>query len=100
VIQEFAHVRSKRHGGLDAASLARDYAELLSPLMVVDAEHLDRGLSLFETVAGLGAFDAVLAAAALDSRAEHLVSADRAFAQVPELAHVLPDAAGAAQLLG
>lgn len=48
----------------------------------------------------LGAFDAVLCAVALESGADAPVSADRAFAAVPGLHHVVPDADGVAQLLG
>jgi len=100
VIQEFMHVRARRHGRAGAATLARDYAELLSPLLVVDRPQLDRGLLLFEAVTDLGAFDAVLAAAALAAAATHLVSADRAFGDVDGLDHVQPDAAGIATLIG
>jgi hypothetical protein len=42
-----------------------------------------------ERLPDLGAFDAVLAAAALESRATALVSADRAFASVPRLRFVV-----------
>lgn len=99
VIQELAHVRARRRGAADGAALARDYAELLAPLLLLDAGHLSRGLELFERLDGLGAFDAVLAAAALDVDATHLVSADRAFAQVEGLAHVFPDPAGVAAVV-
>lgn len=100
VIQELAHVRARRRDRADAAALARDYAELLSPLLVVGREQLDRGLILFESTPGLGAFDAVLAAAAIEADAGALVSADRAFASVGDLRHVFPDADGIATLLG
>lgn len=100
VIQEFAHVRAKRRGVADATALARDYAELLAPLLVIDSEQLQRGLSLFEATPGLGAFDAVLAAAALENRARHLVSADRAFERVTEMSYVFPDATGVSQAVG
>lgn len=99
VIQEFAHVRARRRGRADAAALGRDYAELLSPLLTITAAHLKSGLSLFEQLAGVGAFDAVLAAAASDVGANALVSADRAFGEVPGLAHVVPDAPGIGALL-
>ncbi|MEO7196944.1 MAG: type II toxin-antitoxin system VapC family toxin [Solirubrobacterales bacterium] len=99
VIQEFAHVRARRRDAKDAAALARDYAELLSPLLVIGREQLDQGLSLFETVSELGSFDAVLAAAALDADAAAVVSADRGFAAVGGLDHVFPDARGVAALL-
>lgn len=98
-IQELVHVRARRRDRADAAALGRDYAELLSPLLVVEREHLQQGLGLFERVDGLGAFDAVLAATAIDIGATALVSADAGFADVPGLPHTLPDAAGVATLL-
>ncbi len=100
VIQEFTHVRARRYDRAGAATLARDYAELLSPLLLVDRPQLDRGLVLFEAVTVLGAFDAVLAAAALAAAATHLVSADHAFGDVKGLHPVEPDAAGIATLIG
>ena len=100
VIAEFVHVRARRRDRADAAALGRDYAELLSSLLVVTDEHLKRGLELYETLPQLGAFDAVLAAAAGASGAVALVSADTAFADVPGICHVVPDAAGVAHLLG
>ena len=72
VLQEFAHVRARRRSREDAAA---------------------RGMNEFRQHEALGAFDAVLAAAAL--RREHitaLVSADRAFASVPLLRHLDPAA--------
>ena len=100
VIQEFMHVRARRRNRADAAALARDYAELLSPLLLVDRPQLHRGLVLFEAVTNLGAFDSVLAAATLSAAATHLVSADRAFSEVEGLDTVEPDAAGIATLVG
>jgi predicted nucleic acid-binding protein len=90
VVQEFAHIRARRHGRVDAARLARRYAELLSPLLVVEAGHLERGLRLFEEHHELGAFDAVLAATALAHDASALVSADADFGVVRGLHHVAP----------
>jgi len=98
-IQEFVHVRARRRQRSEAAALGRDYAELLSPLLTIGHEQLQRGLVLFEKVEPLGAFDAVLAAAAIDSRATALVSADADFAAVPGFPHIVPDAAGIATLL-
>lgn len=98
-IQEFVHVRARRRGRADAAALGSDYADLLSPLLAVNDEHLRHGLSLFERSEQLGAFDAVLAAAALSASAEALVSADTAFAAVAALPHVIPDVDGVAALL-
>ncbi len=99
VIQEFVHVRARRRDREDAAKLGGDYAELLSPLLGVTSEHLQKGLRLFERIETLGAFDAVLAAAVIAEGATALVSADSGFADVPSLSHILPDAAGVAGLL-
>jgi uncharacterized protein len=99
VIQEFVHVRAQRRERSDAVRLGGDYADLLAPLLTVEDEHLRRGLSLFECNERLGAFDAVLAATALDVNASALVSADGAFARVAGLPHVIPDDAGVEALL-
>lgn len=99
VLQEFVHVRAQRRSRSDAVALGGDYADLLAPLLTVEHEHLRRGLSLFERHEGLGAFDAVLAATALDANASALVSADNAFAQIDNLPHVVPDEAGVERLL-
>ena len=49
---------------------------------------LERGLSILERSPKLGAFDAVLAATALEADADALVSADGAFAEVARLRFV------------
>jgi uncharacterized protein len=98
-IQEFVHVRYRRRGRTDAAALGRDYAQLLAPLLTISAKELRAGLALFEAVDRLGAFEAVLAAATIAAGADALVSADRAFASVPGIVHVVPDAPGIAGLL-
>ena len=90
-------MRARRRDSRDAAPLGRDYADLLSPLLNVTGEDLRRGLSLFERVDRLGAFDAVLAASAAAAGASALVSAGAAFAGLPELRHLIPDAAGVAR---
>jgi len=100
VIQEFVHVRAQRRDRADAVALGSDYADLLSPLLMPTGEHLRGGLTLFEHTERLGAFDAVLAASALDAGAHALVSADTAFAAVPGLTHITPDDMGVATLLG
>lgn len=99
VIQEFVHVRARRRNRSDAVALGRDYAELLSPLLPITADHLQRGLTLLERTPRLGAFDAVLAAAAAATGATALVSADTAFADVPDITHVLPDRNAVTKLL-
>lgn len=100
VLQEVTHVRTRRRGRADAAHLARDYADLLAPLLPVGADALRRGLTLFERHARLGAFDAVLAAASMDAEAQALVSADAAFAEVVGLRHLTPDDPALLGLLG
>ena len=99
VIQELVHVRARRRGRADAAALGRDYAELLSPLLTVTHENLERGLVLYERSERLGAFDAVLAAAAEAAGAQAIVSADAGFGELADIRHVTPDAAGLATLL-
>lgn len=91
VLQEFAHVSARRRGRSDAATQAAQYATLLAPLVSVDADDLAQGLRLFREHERLGAFDAVLAAAAL--RREHIrgiLSADHAFGAVSELDYLDP----------
>lgn len=90
VIQEFVHVYARRRTRARAAELARRYVTLLTPLLVPGEVELGRGLELFESHTKLGAFDAVLAASALSHEAEALVSADRAFANIPELRCIAP----------
>lgn len=99
-IQEFAHVFARRRRRADAAAAASDFADLLTPLRLTESDHLRHGLKLWAAQERLGAFDAVLAAVALDTKYRIMVSADRAFAGVPGLDHVLPDADGVASLIG
>jgi predicted nucleic acid-binding protein len=88
VVQEFANVRTQRRPRADAAALARRFAELLGPLLPVVPEDLDKGLELFQKHERLGAFDALLAAATLRTRADGLVSGDAAFEEVPGLRYL------------
>ena len=89
VIQEFVHVRARRQGRADAAKVGRNFADLLAPLLVMPESSVEAGLRIFERSKALGVFDAFLAATALASGAEALVSADRAFSSVTRLAHVV-----------
>lgn len=98
VIQEFAHVRSRREDREPAVALAHNYVDLLSPLVTVGEATLSRGLGIYQACDRVGAFDAVLAAAALDMGADAVVSADRAFGGVPGLVHIFPDSTGVAAL--
>lgn len=99
VIQEFAHVRARRRGRMDATELARDFVELLSPLLIVEESDLREGLRIYAEYDRLGSFDAVLAAAAHAAGADALVSADSAFEKVAAVAHVYPDEDGVARVL-
>ncbi|MEX0973679.1 MAG: type II toxin-antitoxin system VapC family toxin [Solirubrobacterales bacterium] len=98
-IQEFVHVRARRRTRPDAVALGRDYAVLLAPLLPVTLEALGQGLDIYERVEGMGAFDAVLAAAAKAAGAEALISADTGFAELASPRHVIPDTPGIAALL-
>ena len=100
VIQEFAHVRARRRDRTDAARLAGAYADLLAPLVTTTDVQLRAGLHLWTVTDGLGAFDAVLASAAMTAGASYLLSADAAFAGVHGLAHLVPDAENVGRLLG
>ena len=92
VIQEFAHVRSRRRPRQDVADIARVYAIGLAPLVSPAAEELLDGLWLFARSPGLGPFDAVLAATA-QRRGWTLASADRTFAGVEGLSLLDPASA-------
>ncbi|HEY7604925.1 MAG TPA: type II toxin-antitoxin system VapC family toxin [Gaiellaceae bacterium] len=87
-IQEFAHVRSQRRSRADAATLARQYADLLGPLVSTIAADVDKALQLFQRHHELGAFDALLAAAALRVEADALISGDAAFGKISALRFV------------
>jgi uncharacterized protein len=90
VIQEFVHVRARRRDRHDATTLGRQYIDALE-LIVQEAHDLELGLTLFEEHPRLGAFDAVLAAVALNREVDALISADRAFSEVPDLPFLHPD---------
>ncbi len=99
VIQEFVHIRSRRRTRVDAVHVARQYVAAFN-LLGTTTDDLDRGLVLFEQHVALGAFDAVLAAVALNHQAEALVSADRAFAEVPGLRWIDPGGSDLRSLIG
>jgi predicted nucleic acid-binding protein len=98
VIQEFAHIRARRQGRDDAVRLARRYAAAFD-LLVTTPEDLDHGLELFERHPALGAFDAVLAAVAMDRGADALVSADGAFGAITGLPWIEPATDALSQLI-
>jgi predicted nucleic acid-binding protein len=91
VIQEFAHVRARRRGRVDATRAGLDFATLLAPLVRPNDADVRRGLELFREHDQIGAFDAILTATVLnDDRLTGVVSADRAFAKIPGLRHEFP----------
>lgn len=89
VIQEFVHVRARRRDRHNAGTIARYYMDAL-PLIGQEPRDLELGLTLFEQHPRLGAFDAVLAAVALNRAVDALVSADRAFSEIPNLTCIHP----------
>lgn len=100
VIQEFVHVRRRRMPSRDdAVSLARDFVDLFEPLLGVPDAAVRDALDLLVEHPKLGAFDAVLAAAAVHARCRALVSADAAFAGIRGCRVVVPDDEGIGQLL-
>jgi uncharacterized protein len=90
VIQEFAHGYARRRPRATAVQHALRYVTLLAPLLAASDRDLVAGLRLYREHERLDGFDAVLAATAIAHRAEALVSADRAFASIRQLAHVVP----------
>jgi predicted nucleic acid-binding protein len=99
VIQEFVHVRARRRDRGDAAERGRELARLFRPLLTPGDPELALGLQFFEQHAALGAFDAVLAAAAKLTGAVALVSADRAFSAVSVITHLEPGDPALARLI-
>ena len=89
VIQEFTHIQARRRQREDAVALAQAYAASLRLLLTTPGD-LELGLRLFEAHPRLGAFDAMLAAVALNQGAEALVSADAGFGTVPGLRWINP----------
>jgi len=88
VIQEFVHVRARRRGRQDAVERGRELLRLLGPLVTPGDAELAAALQVFGTHERLGMFDAVLAATAMACGADALVSADRAYAEVPGLTYL------------
>ena len=99
VIQEFTHISARRRTRPEAVRLAHRYTAAFS-LLVTTSDDLDRGLDLFREYPALGAFDAVLAALAIDRRADALISADRAFAAIPDLTLIDPTTPAMRRLIG
>ena len=84
VVQEFAHVYTRGRARAVVADVARQCTKAFDLLSTTPPD-LALGLELYEAHPNLGAFDAVLAGVALKQGVSALVSADRAFADVPGL---------------
>ena len=100
VIQEFAQAFARRRPRGQAASYARRYATLFSPLLSPSESALTAGLRLFARHERLDAFDAVLAATAIEAGATALVSGDGAFGGIRGLRFVELGSAALERLLG
>jgi uncharacterized protein len=82
VIMEFAHVRGRRRDRTDAATLARDFGDLLSPLEPTTAADVATALTLWQDNRQIGSFDALLLAVAVRTGADAVVSEDTGLARV------------------
>ena len=82
VIMEFAHVRGHRRNRQDAASLARDFSDLLGPLEPTTAPDVSTAVTLWQDNPQIGTFDALLLAVAVRTGVEAIVSEDVGLARV------------------
>ena len=82
VIMEFAHVRGRRRNRKDAASLARDFSDLLGPLEPTTGPDVSTAVTLWQKNPQIGTFDALLLAVAVRTGAEAIVSEDAGLARV------------------
>ena len=82
VIMELAHVRGRRRNRQDAASLARDFSDLLGPLEPTTAPDVSTAVTLWQDNSQIGTFDALLLAIAVRTGAEAVVSEDVGLARV------------------
>ncbi|MEX2099909.1 MAG: PIN domain-containing protein [Acidimicrobiia bacterium] len=82
VVMEFTHVCSRRRTRAAAVVLARDVALACAPMLDVSPADIARALDLFDRHRDLDAFDSLVAAMALNSTVDALVSADRGFGAV------------------
>lgn len=90
VVGEFLHQRLRQTRDRDeAARRARDVASVCRA-HPIEQQDLELALDLFAAVKRLDAFDALLAAVALNRGVPAVVSADRAFDHIPELRRVDP----------
>jgi hypothetical protein len=97
LVQEFLHVRYRRTGDRAAAVRESRWVAAIGTLHPVTIDDMRSALTLFETVDGLSARDAVHAATALNRGIDAIVTADTAFDGVRSLQRI--DPADAARLL-
>lgn len=90
IVQEVAHVRARRTG--DRQDAVRQSERLLTLLTChpVDVEDIGRALLLFAAHERLDMLDALHAATALNRGIGGIVTADRAFDDVPRLERIDP----------
>lgn len=90
VVSEFAHQRLRQsRDRLEAARRARQVAAVFAVEPVTESD-LGLALDLYEDAEGLDAFDALLAAAALNRGVDAVLSADRAFDGIDALERIDP----------
>lgn len=88
LVQEFLHVRHRATGDRASASMEARWVAALCTLHPVELEDVRLALTLFETVDGLHARDAVHAACALNRGIDAILSADTVFDRVPGLQRI------------
>ena len=66
IIMEFAHVRGRRRDRKDAASLARDFSDLLGPLETTTAPVVATALTLWQDNPRIGSFSVAIHTATIN----------------------------------
>lgn len=99
VIQEFLHVSARRRDRGYASAAARDFISLLAPLALPETSDAEIAVTIFESRPRLDAADALLAAMSLRLDVDALVTADRAFLEIPELRVLDPRSPEIARML-
>lgn len=90
VIAEFAHQRFRQTRDRREASLRARQAAGAFRVRAVDSDDLELALDLYARSTALDAFDALLAATALNRGLDAIVSADRAFEAVDGIERIDP----------
>lgn len=101
LLQELLHQRARRTGDRAGAARATRSVATLAWWHPLEPDDLQRGIDLFEAGPGLQARDAVFAALALNRGIDAILTADRAFDEVPGLERIDPvDERAVGSLLG